>query len=113
MCGCEGLDDESAEDKLARFSRVINRLEEELQRERAAHERTLTSVLDQFEKLFKEQRRTAESGESVEPCHALVITGHHMLALATKLESEGQYDEAQRVKEKAYEMCTSAGIYFG
>ena len=36
-----------------------------------------------------------------------------MLALATKLESEGQYDEAQRVKEKAYEMCTSAGIYFG
>ena len=33
-----------------------------------------------------------------------------MLALATKLESEGQYDEAQRVKEKAYELCTSAGI---
>ena len=108
MCGCEGLDDESAEDKLARFSRVINRLEEELQRERAAHERTLTSVLDQFEKLFK-----AFSVETPRPFHALTVTGHHMLALATKLESEGQYDEAQRVKEKAYEMCTSAGIYFG
>ena len=27
--------------------------------------------------------------------------------------SEGQYDEAQRVKEKAYEMCINAGIYFG
>ena len=56
----------------------------------------------------------SESGESVEtprPFHALTVTGHHMLALATKLESEGQYDEAQRVKEKAYEMCTNAGVY--
>ena len=89
-------------------------LEEKLQRECAAHERTLTSVLAQFEELFKEQRRATESGILHDPHHAPHrIAGHHMLALATKLESEGQYDEAQRVKEKAYGMCTSAGIYFG
>ena len=116
MCGCEGLDDESAEDKLARVStvltRVINRLEEELRRERAAHERTLTSVLDQFEELFKDQRARPELAKSdISQPHTVV--GHHMLALATKLQSEGQYDEAQRVKEKTYEMCTNAGIYFG
>ena len=71
-------------------------------------------MLAQFEELFKEQRRTAESGKLHDPHHAPHrIAGHHMLALATKLESEGQYDEAQRVKEKAYEMCTNAGIYFG
>ena len=80
----------------------------------AAHERTLTSVLAQLEELFKEQRRATETGILHDPHHAPHrIAGHHMLALATKLESEGQYDEAQRVKEKAYEMCTSAGIFVG
>ena len=86
-------------------------LEEKLQRERAAHERTFTSVLDQFEELFKDQRARSELAESDISPHRIV--GHHVLALVTKLDSEGQYDEAQRVKEKAYEMCTSAGIYFG
>ena len=85
-------------------------LEEKLQRECAAHERTLTSVLDQFEELFKDQRARPELAKSdISQPHTVV--GHNMLALAGKLDSEGQYDEAQRVKEKAYEMCTNAGVY--
>ena len=89
MCGCEGLDDESAEDKLARerrnstvLTRVINRLEEELRRERAAHRRTFTAV---FEECFDE-------------CDSLMlreIICEIMLRLADKLREEGQSDEAK------------------
>ena len=64
------------------LTRVINRLEEELKRERAAHRRTFTAV---FEELFEESE------------HALAreIICEIMLRLADKLREEGQSDEAK------------------
>ena len=83
----------------------IKQLQEELALERAAHRRTLTCVLAQFEELF-------ENYDYRKGLHLRNI-GSDMLLLANKLCDEGQYDEAQRVKEQALKMCAKVGIFFG